>query len=174
MRCTISPRAALPVLSIPSLRAVARSSTQPCSTPPCTSARRRVASPSPSNGRDPEMRYTPSGQAVTNFSVATNRQYTGSDGQKVKETVWFRISAWGKQAETCNQYLRRGSKVLVEGRLNADPASGGPRVWSGQDGVPKASFEITADTVRFLSSAGDDAQQESGAFVEGDPNEVPF
>ncbi len=57
-------------------------------------------------GRDPEMRYTPSGQAVTNFSVATNRQYTSSDGQKVKETVWFRISAWGRQAETCNQYLR--------------------------------------------------------------------
>jgi len=64
-------------------------------------------------GRDPEMRYTPSGQAVTNFSVATNRQYTGSDGQLVKETIWFRVSVWGKQAETSNQYLRRGS-VLFE------------------------------------------------------------
>ena len=55
-------------------------------------------------GRDPEMRYTPGGQAVTNFSVATNRRYTDSSGETRDETVWFRISAWGKQAETCNQY----------------------------------------------------------------------
>ena len=99
-------------------------------------------------GRDPEMRYTPSGQAVTNFSVATNRQYTASDGQLVKETTWFRISAWGRLAETCNQYLRRGSKVLVEGRLNTDPQSGGPRVYTRQDGSTGASFEITADTIK--------------------------
>ena len=66
-------------------------------------------------GRDPEMRYTPSGQAVTNFNVATNRQYTASDGSQVKETIWFRVSSWGKQAETCNQFLKKGSKVLVEG-----------------------------------------------------------
>src|SRR3972149_11971043 len=78
-------------------------------------------------GKDPEMRYTPSGQAVTSFSVATSRQYTGQNGQKVKETIWFRVSAWGKQAETCNQYLRKGSKVLVEGRLTPDPGSGGGR-----------------------------------------------
>src|SRR4030043_2343388 len=71
-------------------------------------------------GRDPEMRYTPSGQAVTNFSVATNRQYTGSDGTQVKETIWFRESAGGRTAETCNQYLKKGSKVLVEGRLTPD------------------------------------------------------
>ena len=58
-------------------------------------------------GGDPEMRYTPSGQAVTNFSVATNRQYTASDGNQVKETTWFRVSAWGKLAETTNQYLRK-------------------------------------------------------------------
>ena len=75
-------------------------------------------------GKDPEMRYTPSGQAVTSFSVATSRQYTGQNGQKVKETIWFRVSAWGKQAETCNQYLRKGSKVLVEGRLTPDPSTG--------------------------------------------------
>jgi single-strand DNA-binding protein len=104
-------------------------------------------------GKDPEMRYTPSGQAVTNFSMATNRQYTGSDGQMVKETIWFRISTWGKQAETCNQYLKRGSKVLVEGRLVPDKETGGPRVYTRQDGTTGASFEISASTVRFLSSA---------------------
>jgi single-strand DNA-binding protein len=103
-------------------------------------------------GRDPEMRYTPSGQAVTSFSVATNRQYTNNNGETVKETIWFRVSAWGKQAETCNQYVKKGSKVLVEGRLTADPATGGPRIWNGQDGSPRASFEVSAGTVRFLSS----------------------
>ncbi len=105
-------------------------------------------------GRDPEMRYTPSGQAVTNFNVASNRQYTNSAGQQVKETIWFRVSTWGKQAETCNQYLKKGSKVLVEGRLVPDPNTGGPRVWQGQNG-PGASFEVSASTVRFLSSKGE-------------------
>src|SRR5450759_5866913 len=84
-------------------------------------------------GRDPEMRYTPSGQAVTSFSVATNRQYTNSNAETVKETIWFRVSAWGKTGETCNQYLKKGSKVLVEGRLTADPVTGGPRIWQAQD-----------------------------------------
>src|ERR1700690_3963596 len=65
-------------------------------------------------GKDPEMRYTPSGQAVTSFSVASNRSWTDSNGQKQTEVIWFRISAWGKQAEICNQYLKKGSKVLIE------------------------------------------------------------
>src|SRR5512136_2619540 len=115
-------------------------------------------------GRDPEMRYTPSGQAVTSFSVATNRQYTNNNGETVKETIWFRVSAWGKQAETCNQYLKKGSKVLVEGRLTADAESGGPRIWQGQKGTG-ASFEVSASMVRFLSSRTDDA----GAPPMGDP-----
>jgi len=102
-------------------------------------------------GRDPEMRYTPNGQAVTSFSVASSRQYTSNNGQQVKETAWFRISVWGKMAETCNQYLKKGSKVLIEGRLIPD-ASGNPRIWNRQDGTPGTSFEINAQTVRFLSS----------------------
>ena len=123
-------------------------------------------------GKDPEMRYTPSGQAVTSFSVAANRQYTASDGQQVKETIWIRISAWGRQAETCNQYLHRGSRVLVEGRLNADPATGAPRIWTRQDGSPGARFEVTAATVRFLSSKG-----EEGAFApdkSAAEEDIPF
>ncbi len=117
-------------------------------------------------GRDPEMRYTPGGQAVTNFSVATNRQYTASNGEKVKETVWFRVSAWGRQAETCNQYLKMGSKVLVEGRMTPDKESGGPRVWTRQDGTPAASYEVTAERVVFMSGRG-----EEGAVPEGAPGE---
>src|SRR3990170_4523494 len=92
-------------------------------------------------GRDPEMRYTPSGQAVTNLSVATNRTYTDSSGSQVKETAWFRVSVWGKQAETCHQYLRKGRQVLVEGRLVPDD-NGNPRIWNRQDGTPAASFEV--------------------------------
>jgi single-strand DNA-binding protein len=127
-------------------------------------------------GRDPEMRYTPSGQAVTNFSVATNRQYTSSDGQLVKETTWFRISAWGRLAETCNQYLRRGSKVLIEGRLNSDPQSGGPRVYTRQDGSAGASFEITAETVRFLSTRAEDEsfQASSPSSNQVEEDDIPF
>jgi len=111
-------------------------------------------------GRDPEMRFTPSGQAVTNMNVATNNQYTNNSGEKVKETTWFRISVWGKQAESCNQYLQKGSTVLVEGRMTADKATGGPSVYESK-GEWKASFEITAQTVRFLSSKSDATQEES-------------
>jgi single-strand DNA-binding protein len=135
-------------------------------------------------GRDPEMRYTPSGQAVTSFSVATNRQYTNNNGETVKETIWFRISAWGKTGEICNQYLKKGSKVLVEGRLTADPATGGPRVWTAQDGSTRASFEVYAQTVRFLSSRGEAAEPgtggaaapatEEGMAPAGDEGDIPF
>ncbi|MBI5829108.1 MAG: single-stranded DNA-binding protein, partial [Chloroflexi bacterium] len=85
-------------------------------------------------GKDPEMRYAPNGDAVTNLSVATNRKYNDKAGQLVKETTWFRVSVWGKQAEACNQYLKRGSAVLVEGRLQADKATGGPRTFEKKDG----------------------------------------
>jgi single-strand DNA-binding protein len=107
-------------------------------------------------GRDPEMRYTPQGTAVTTLSVATSRRYNTADGQQKEETLWFRVSVWGKQAETVNQYLAKGSKVLVEGSLVGDE-SGSPRIWSGQDGKPRASFEVRANTVRFLSSKRDGA-----------------
>lgn len=122
-------------------------------------------------GRDPEMRYTPSGQAVTNFSVASNRQYTASSGERVKETVWFRVSAWGRQAETCNQYLKTGSQVLVEGRITPDRESGGPRIWTRQDGTPAASYEVTAERVVFLSGRGDDGGGQGGYQSQGGPSE---
>ena len=126
-------------------------------------------------GRDPEMRYTPNGSAVTNFSVATNRRYTGTDGQMVDQTTWFRVSVWNRQAETCNQYLRQGSKVLVEGRLNPDPATGGPKIWTRQDGTPGSSFEISANTVRFLSTRQEDESiQSSDMPGQTDEDEIPF
>jgi single-strand DNA-binding protein len=131
-------------------------------------------------GRDPEMRYTPSGQAVTSFSVAVNESYTNNNGEKVKKTVWFRVSAWGKQAEICNQYVKKGQMILVEGRLTGDQATGGPRVWTGQDGQPRASFEISASVVRFLSSRQDSGGEggTSGPMDAGDvvvpADDIPF
>ena len=127
-------------------------------------------------GQDPEMRYTPSGQAVTNFNVATSRKYTSSDGNQVKETVWFRVSAWGKTAEVSNQYLKKGSKVLVEGRLNPDPETGGPKLWNRQDGTAAASYEITAGTVRFLSSRAEDESGYTAGETQSisEPEDIPF
>lgn len=105
-------------------------------------------------GQDPEMRYTSDGTPVTNFSIATNRRWTASDGSQGEETVWFRVTVWRRMAEVCNEYLEKGRQVLVEGRLNSDPETGGPRVWTGRDGQPRASFEVTAQTVKFLGRAG--------------------
>ncbi len=130
-------------------------------------------------GRDPEMRYMPDGTAVTNFSMATSQRWTDkATGEPREETTWFRVAVWRKQAETVNEYLSKGSKVLVEGRIKPDPNTGSPRVFTRQDGTVGASFEITADTVRFLSS------RDEGSFAEGgeagggaaaqEEDEIPF
>jgi single-strand DNA-binding protein len=128
-------------------------------------------------GRDPEMRFTPTGQAVTSFSVATDRQYNDQAGKPVKETVWFRVTAWAKLAETCNTFLQKGKLVLVEGRLTVDAKTGGPRIWTGQDGTPRASYEIVASTVKFLSARTEGAAAGAGGDedVESAPTEeIPF
>ena len=127
-------------------------------------------------GRDPEMRYTPGGQAVTNLSVASSRRFTDSSGEMRDETVWFRVSVWGRQAESCNQYLRKGRQVLVEGRLNPDD-NGNPRIWNAQDGTPRASFEVTAQTVRFLGGrddAGVDSGADPGPSAPPSDDDIPF
>jgi single-strand DNA-binding protein len=121
-------------------------------------------------GRDPELRYTPQGTPVVNFSVATNRRWTNTDGSPGEETVWFRVTAWRRLAETCAQFLTKGRQVLVEGRLTVDPESGGPRVWTGNDGVPRASYEVSALTVKFLGGRGMAAGE--GGPVEDE--EIPF
>lgn len=125
-------------------------------------------------GKDPEMRYTPSGKAVTSFSVASSRQYTNSNGQSVKETIWFRVSVWDKVAETCNNYLHKGSKVLVEGRLQVDE-KGNPRTFTRNDGTTGASFEINAQTVRFLSPKGE-GEPVPGEDVDSpvEEGDIPF
>lgn len=134
-------------------------------------------------GRDPEMRYMPDGTAVTSMNVATDRRWTDkATGQLVSETTWFRVSVWGRQAETANQYLSKGKLVLVEGRLRPDPQTGGPKMYTRQDGTMGASFEITAEAVRFLSgrddsggsSGFDDSFQGGGKSSAMEEDDIPF
>ena len=94
-------------------------------------------------GRDPEMRYTPNGNAVTSFSVATGRSYTTRDGERRDETEWFTVTAWNRLAETCNQYVSKGMLVYVDGRLKSDS-------WVAPDGQTRFRNEINASEVKFL------------------------
>jgi single-strand DNA-binding protein len=127
-------------------------------------------------GRDPEMRYTAQGTPVTNFNLATNRRYTDSDGNPAKETTWFRVSVFGKQAEACAQYLKKGSQALVEGRLTADPQTGGPKVFERNDGTAGAAFEVIANTVRFLDRKGETPGDNGVTVPAGAESEddIPF
>lgn len=128
-------------------------------------------------GRDPETRFTPTGQTVCNFSIASNRKYTKADGAKVEETTWYRISVWGKQAEACQTYLKKGRQVLVQGRLIPDE-NGNPRVYEKNAGGFGASFEVNASTVRFLGSGNGANGDAEGAVAEAlattDNDEIPF
>jgi single-strand DNA-binding protein len=113
-------------------------------------------------GGDVTENVTGTGTQMASFSVATNRKWKDQ-----KETTWFRVTVFGRQAETCAQYLSRGSQVLVEGRLRPD-ADGNPRIWERNDGTPAASFEITADNVRFLSGG------ERTETIEDTSDGIPF
>ncbi len=111
-------------------------------------------------GRDPEMRYTPNGQAVTSFSVASNRKYTTATGEQREETEWFNVSAWGKLGETCNQYLSKGRQVYVEGRLRS-------RSYEGRDGQTRFVNEINLTDVQFLSRPQGVGGEESAYGFDG-------
>lgn len=127
-------------------------------------------------GRDPEMRYLQDGRAVTSLSVASNRKWTDkATNEQKEETTWFRVSVFGNQAEAVNQYVTKGRQVLVEGRLNPDATTGGPRLFTRQDGSVGTSYEVIADTVRFLGSNGNGRGGDSGtAGDDGDEEEIPF
>jgi len=118
-------------------------------------------------GRDPEMRYTPNGTPVTQMQVATSRKWTNGEGELKEETAWFRVSTFGKTAENCNQYLAKGSRVLVEGELVVDEKTGGPRVYTRKDCTTGASFEMRASVVRFLSPKGEGGASAGDTNVSG-------
>jgi len=132
-------------------------------------------------GSDPEMRFTPNGNPVTSFRIATNRVYTTSEGERKQETEWFTVVAWNKLAEQCNQFLTKGRLVYAEGRLRT-------RTWEGQDGQKHYRTEVIANRVTFLDrqaaaplpeegvgEAEAEAEAETDAEVgESEPEDIPF
>ena len=123
-------------------------------------------------GRDPEMRYTPSQRAVTNFNVASSRSWKSSDGEKHTETEWFNVVAWGSLAEICNQYLSKGQQVYIEGRLQT-------RKWEDDEGNRRSTVEIHAREMIMLGGIkkkeGNDEDADLDAdFLDDEQDEFPF
>ena len=103
--------------------------------------------------RDPELRYIPSGQAVTTFTIAVNRTYNSQSGEKKEEVSFIRIVVWARRAEVCNEYLKKGSPVFVEGRLQS-------RSWEAPDGAKRSTLEVIAQNVQFLSRGSGGSRNE--------------
>ena len=117
-------------------------------------------------GRDPELRYTPNGSAVTDFSVAVNRKWTTQDGNPGEETTWFKVTCWGRLAETTNQYLNKGRQVMVVGRVSTS-------AWIDKtSGEARSSLELRAFDVKFLGGRGDAG--EAPESFPSDEEEIPF
>lgn len=114
-------------------------------------------------GTDPEMRYTANGNAVTTFRLACSRNFAGQDGERREETEWFTVVSWNKLAETCSQFLQKGRRAYVEGRLQT-------RSWEGQDGQRKYRTEVIANTVLFLDRAQATPLDDQAPL---EPEEVP-
>ena len=110
--------------------------------------------------RDPELRYVPSGQAVATFTVAVNRTYNAQSGEKKEEVSFIRVVVWARRAEVCNEYLKKGSPVFVEGRLQS-------RSWEAQDGSKRSTIEVVAQNVQFLSSG---SRGRAAAEAETEPD----
>ena len=120
-------------------------------------------------GRAPEVRYTASGKPVASFSVATNRRWNTPTGEAKEETEWFRVVAWDRLAELCNQYVEKGRKLYVEGRLQT-------RSWDGQDGQKHTSVEVVASDIRLLDARPKTAAAPEEPSSEDDigAEEIPF
>lgn len=120
------------------------------------------------------MRFTPTGQQVTSFPIAVDQSYIGQDGEKVEQTVWFRIQVWGKRAEVCEKYLAKGKQVYVEGKLQFDAKTGGPRLWQAQDETMRVSFEVSASDVQFLGSKSDSEPARETVDPAAGDDGIPF
>lgn len=123
-------------------------------------------------GRDPEGRSTGGGSKVTNLSLATDEQWTDQRGERQKQTEWHRVSVFGKQAESCERYLQKGSQVYVEGRIQT-------REWQDKTGAKRTSTEVIASNVKFLDRQGGGERQQDGGsreagWVSGQDDEVPY
>jgi len=118
-------------------------------------------------GREPEMNYTPSGKAITKFSLAVSRRWKDREsGEQRDETTWFNIIAWDRLAETCNSYLHKGSKIFIEGRMTSHK-------YTDKDGVERTAWDVTASDMEMLDTKGA-GQAANAAPGEMDPDQVPF
>jgi single-strand DNA-binding protein len=106
-------------------------------------------------GKNPEVRYTQSEQAVASFSIATSEKWTGKDGNKEERTEWHRIVAWGKLGEICGEYLSKGKQVYIEGKLQT-------REWEDKDGIKRQTTEVVASTMTMLGQAGGNSEASGG------------
>lgn len=119
-------------------------------------------------GTEPEMRYTANGNPVTTFRIATSRTFTSPEGERREETEWFNVVTWARLAETCSQFLQKGRRAYVEGRLRT-------RSWEGQDGQRRFRTEIIANTVLFLDRApGAPFPEEETTHEISEPDDLPF
>jgi len=116
-------------------------------------------------GSEPEMRFTPSGRPVTSFSLATNKKYSTSDGERKEETNWFKITTWGKLAETCNEFVSKGMSIYAEGAVRLDE-------WEGEDGQKRSRMVLTANQIQFLTPRKQNG--EVPQETEGELEDVPF
>lgn len=121
-------------------------------------------------GRDAEMKFLPNGDPTTSFSVATDRTWTTKNNERQKETTWWRVTIFGKIAQSLNEYLVKGTCVVVEGRLRVDQKTGGPIVYQSKSGSWTSMFEVQADQVRLISSA----KQAEQASTTAANDDVPF
>lgn len=125
--------------------------------------------------RDPELRYTPGGQAVCHFTLAVNRSYNDKAGQKKEEAAFLRVTVWGKQGEACAQYLSKGRSAFVEGRLQS-------RSWETDDGQKRSAVDVVAERIQFLprGGKGEETTERGGGADEGDAappepeDDIPF
>ena len=125
-------------------------------------------------GKDPEMRYTPSGRPVTTFSIAVSRSWNTADGERRSETEWFNIVSWGNLAEICKQYLHKGQQVYIEGRLQT-------RYWEDKEGQKHTSVEVVANEMLMLgdrrdsnSSSQESEEDDDQSEPMADEDEFPF
>ncbi len=116
-------------------------------------------------GRDPETRYTGGGQAVANFSVATDESYKDKNGERQKRTEWHKIVVWGKQAEIAQQYLKKGSLIFIEGRIQS-------REWQDKEGQKRTSFEIVANNFRMLGGRAEGTAAGAGGAARSGGDDV--
>lgn len=130
-------------------------------------------------GRDPELRYTPQGTPVASFSMATNERRKDKTGEMQDQTTWFRVTLWGRQAETASQYLTKGMPIFIEGRLRVEE-------WTDRDGKPRHTLEVHATDMQFIGGSGQQEQRHEKAATAsagagtggddpaGDDDDIPF